>query len=67
MGLQRWSLKFVLHISNAICVSQLASVILSSSLSPPIQSDFHDRAAKQVKHTRAEGEPMFCMQLPLYA
>ena len=32
--------------------------------SPPVQSEFPDRDAKQELYTRVEGEPIFCMQLP---
>ena len=37
---------------------------LSSAPSPPVQSEFHGKDAKQGMHTPSEGEPMFCMQLP---
>ena len=36
---------------------------LSSASSPPVQSEFRDRDAKLELHTRAEGEPMFYMQI----
>ena len=32
--------------------------------SSPAESEFYDRDAKYSMHTRAEGELMFCMQLP---
>ena len=69
MGLQRWPLKFVQHIANATCVSPSLQVRLAelfSTPSIPVQSEFHDRDAKYVLHIRAEGGPMFCMQLPMH-
>ena len=68
MGLQRWPLNFVQQIANATCVSPSpAGPPGSSPPSSPVQSEFHDRNAKKVLHVRSEDEPMFCMQLPLYA
>ena len=60
-GLQGWPLKFDQHNVIATDVSPFPASPPGSC--PPVQSELCDRGAKQVLHTRAEGELMFCLQL----
>ena len=45
----------------------MSTWLLSSALSPPSPSSCRDRDAKLELFIRAAAEPMFGMQIPLYA
>ena len=62
--LQGWPLKFVQHVADANDVSPSPAGPPDSCPLHLLQSLFRDRDAKYVLHTRAEGKPMLCIQIP---